>query len=188
MGGGAARNGGIGNRTGLTTGNVMYGVAGRDGVTFSGRPGGFAQQPGAYGIKPGPAISQGPVARPAAPHVPGLLDNPPAVPTIEDVPMPPVQEPYNPLTSVTPPAPFSPPSYFMADRVRMPNLYDMAMLGPNANWRGNTAGFSNSFYDNPTLGTPGIGGSGLGQYGSRTQGTATGGKTDLGGSGGMRQR
>lgn len=99
MGGGAARNGGIGSRTGLTTGNRMYGG------TAVGRPGGMAQNPGAWGVRPSPAITQAPLNRPA---VPGLLgpvvpvDAPP--PAIEDVPLPPtIQNPfYQPsLTNVS---------------------------------------------------------------------------------------
>lgn len=79
-GGGAGRNGGIGSRTGLTTGNRMIGG------TATGRPGGMAFNPGAWGIRQSPRA-----ARPAA-AVPGLLG--PAVPVasvppaIEDVPLP----------------------------------------------------------------------------------------------------
>ena len=55
-GGGAGRNGGIGSRTGLGTGNLMYGTQ------FSGRPGGPAMQSGAWGVRATPAIGQGPLA------------------------------------------------------------------------------------------------------------------------------
>lgn len=71
MGGGAGRNAGIGSRTGLTTGNRMYG-----GVAM-GRPGGPAMNPGAWGVRPQPAVTSRPLNRPA---VPGLLDQP-VIPT-----------------------------------------------------------------------------------------------------------
>lgn len=124
MGGGAGRNGGIGNRTGLTTGNRMYGVAGRNGVTFSGRPGGFAQQPGAFGIRPQPAIGTGPlsgVRRPGAAAVPAAV--PGVNPVPEYVPQypaynaemalpeyPPVQEIDIPFPDFAPPSPYKPPA------------------------------------------------------------------------------
>jgi hypothetical protein len=79
-GGGAARNGGYGNRTGLTTGNTMFG-----GMAF-GRPGGPARNPGAWGIRPRPAITQGPLlGNPTPASVPGVN------PVPEDVPMPSMQ-------------------------------------------------------------------------------------------------
>lgn len=90
MGGGAGRNGGIGNQTGLTTGNRMLGGVAK------GRPGGLAANRGAWGLPDLPQVAQHPLARPAAPRVPGLLDNPPAVapaPVIEDVPLPTPQVP-----------------------------------------------------------------------------------------------
>ena len=92
MGGGAGRMGGIGSRTGLTTGTQMYG-----GMAF-GRPGGNAMNPGAWGIRPQSAITQGPLNRPTRP---GLLGNPTptAVPGVnpvpEDVPMAPVPNVFN---------------------------------------------------------------------------------------------
>lgn len=77
MGGGAGRNGGIGSRTGLTTGNRMIGG------TAYGRPGGFAMNPGAWGIAPTPRIVQGPLSgvprRPGVPTAP--LPAQPPVPT-----------------------------------------------------------------------------------------------------------
>ena len=80
MGGGAGRMGGIGSRTGLTTGNKMFG-----GMAF-GRPGGNAMNPGAWGIRPQPAITQGPLlGNPTPASVPGVN------PVPEDVPMPSVQ-------------------------------------------------------------------------------------------------
>lgn len=93
MGGGAGRIGGIGSRTGLTTGTKMVGTPGRDGLSATGRPGGKAQNPGAWGMRPQSSIARGTLgAPPAAPAVPGLLAEPvptAAVPAIEDVPMPP---------------------------------------------------------------------------------------------------
>ena len=63
-GGGAGRMGGIGSRTGLTTGNTMFG-----GMAF-GRPGGFAMNSSAFGVRPQAGIAQGPLSgarpRPAA--------------------------------------------------------------------------------------------------------------------------
>lgn len=108
-GGGAARNGGYGNRTGLTTGNTMFG-----GMAF-GRPGGFALNSSAWGVRPQPKVTQGPLN-------PGLLGNPapasvPGVnPVPEDVPMPPVQDPMSIYTTLTPPtrapAPYPPTPYW----------------------------------------------------------------------------
>lgn len=72
MGGGAGRNGGIGSRTGLTTGNRMIG-----GVA-TGRSGGMAFNPGAWGIRQSP-ISRNKKATAA---VPGLLG--PAVPVADE--------------------------------------------------------------------------------------------------------
>lgn len=72
-GGGAGRNGGIGSQTGLTTGNKMYGTS------AYGRPGGRAQNPGAWGVRPGPNIQQGPLNRPTYPG-PISYVNPPVSP------------------------------------------------------------------------------------------------------------
>jgi hypothetical protein len=85
-GGGAGRNGGIGSRTGLTTGNTMFG-----GMAF-GRPGGPAMNSSAWGIRPQPAINQGPlsgVGRPRPAAVAGVNPVPEDIPALEDVPMPP---------------------------------------------------------------------------------------------------
>jgi hypothetical protein len=109
MGGGGGRMGGIGNRTGLTTGNSMWGIAGRNGVTFTGRPGGFAQQPGAFGFRPEAGVTRGPLKQPK-----GLLGNPtPAsvagvnpvpenVMAVEDVPMPTFEDPMAMYTTLKP--------------------------------------------------------------------------------------
>jgi hypothetical protein len=87
MGGGAARNGGIGSRTGMGTGKTMYG-----GMAM-GRPGGPAMNPGAWGVRHNPnAVAHSALTRPARP--PGLLGNPTPVSAIpnerilavEDVP------------------------------------------------------------------------------------------------------
>ncbi len=106
MGGGAGRWGGIGARTGLTTGTKMVGTPGRDGLSATGRPGGMAQNPGAWGMRPQSSIARGTLgAPPAAPAVPGLLGEPvpaAAVPTIEDVPLPPAYT-VNPFLKYTPP-------------------------------------------------------------------------------------
>jgi hypothetical protein len=96
-GGGAGRNGGIGSRTGLTTGNRMYG-----GMAM-GRPGGPAMNPGAWGVQPQPAIGQGPLSgaprRPGVPtpvSVPGVNPVPENVLAVEDYPMPPsIPNPFN---------------------------------------------------------------------------------------------
>lgn len=84
-GGGAGRMGGIGSRTGLTTGNTMFG-----GMAF-GRPGGFAMNPGAFGVRPQAGIAQGPLsgARPRPAAVAGVNPVPENIPALEDVPMPP---------------------------------------------------------------------------------------------------
>lgn len=77
MGGGAGRNGGIGSRTGLTTGNRMFGG------TATGRSGGLAWNPGAWGVRPQPTVTQGPlsgVRRPVSVPVPA------AVPGVNPVP------------------------------------------------------------------------------------------------------
>lgn len=87
-GGGAGINGGVGSRTGLTTGNVMKGIPGRDGLSFSGRPGSFAQQPGAFGMWGSPSIAQGPllgvrrpgVATPVPTSIPGVNPIPESIP------------------------------------------------------------------------------------------------------------
>lgn len=83
MGAGAGRNGGYDSRTGLTTGNRMYG-----GVAV-GRPSGMAMNPGAWGIHPQPAVTSRPLNRPT---VPGLLS-----PPIENVPVPPAATIQNPF-------------------------------------------------------------------------------------------
>lgn len=75
-GGGAGRVGGIGSRTGLMTGNVM-----RGGVA-QGRPGGPAMNPGAWGVRPSPPTTQGPLPAYAPPPVAGVN------PVIENVPLP----------------------------------------------------------------------------------------------------
>lgn len=80
MGGGAARNGGIGSRTGLTTGNRMIG-----GIAV-GRPGGLAQNPGAWGRRSMPGISQGLLNRPAVPGLLGPTPVPAAVPGVTPIP------------------------------------------------------------------------------------------------------
>ena len=66
-GAGGGINGGYNNRTGLTTGNKMYG--GR----ADGRPGGMAQNPGAWGMRSGPSVTHGPLNRPTHP---AFLGNP----------------------------------------------------------------------------------------------------------------
>ena len=96
MGGGAGRMGGIGSRTGLTTGNQMFG-----GIAF-GRPGGNAMNPGAWGVVQRSPISQGSLNRPTRPgllgnpipaSVPGVNPVPENVMAVEDVPMPPASVP-----------------------------------------------------------------------------------------------
>lgn len=117
-GGGAGRNGGYGSHTGLQTGNKMYGTEAR------GRPGGKAQNPGAWGIRPGPSIQQSALNRPT---VPGLLSPVPAVPQQPvpapglsfnyDIPMPAGVYPGNYWgggalwSNVNSPPAYSPPSY-----------------------------------------------------------------------------
>ncbi len=89
MGGGAARNGGIGSQTGLGTGNRMYG-----GMAM-GRPGGPAMNPGAWGVRPQPSVTQGPLSGMPRQRVPGVV--PASVPGVnpvpENVPMPPAYTP-----------------------------------------------------------------------------------------------
>lgn len=120
-GGGAARNGGYGNRTGLQTGNTMFG-----GMAF-GRPGGSAMNPGAWGVVQRSPISQSLLNRPTRP---GLLGNPtPAsvagvnpvpenVMAVEDVPMPTFEDPMAMYTTLTPP----------------PASWNPSTALPNANW------------------------------------------------------
>lgn len=107
-GGGAARNGGYGNRTGLQTGNTMFG-----GMAF-GRPGGNAMNPGAWGVVRQSPISQGPLNRPTRPgllgnpipaSVPGVNPVPENVMAVEDVPMPTFEDPMAMYTTLTPPKP-----------------------------------------------------------------------------------
>lgn len=86
MGGGAGRNGGIGSRTGLTTGTKMVGTPGRDGLSATGRPGGMAQNPGAWGMRPQSSIARGTLGAPAAPAVPGLLAEPVPAAVTEEIP------------------------------------------------------------------------------------------------------
>lgn len=175
-GGGAGRNGGINSRTGLTTGNHMYGG------TAYGRPGGYAQNPGAWGVHPQPAVSQAPLNRPA---VPGLLSPPPAVVPSQVQVQQPVPPTYAP-PAWSPPYPNMPqqqlPTYGMPATY---NSLEQAISPPYNNWHGNIGAFNSSFYNNPELGTPGYGGSGLGHYSNYSQGSAAGGKGDLGGGGSM---
>jgi hypothetical protein len=104
-GGGAARNGGYGNRTGLTTGNTMFG-----GTAF-GRPGGFAANPGAWGVRPQAGVTRGPLNRPANPgllgtptpaSVAGVNPVPENVMAVEDVPMPTFEDPMAMYTTLKP--------------------------------------------------------------------------------------
>jgi len=82
-GGGAGRNGGIGSRTGLTTGTKMVGTPGRNGLSARGRPGGMAQNPGAWGMRPQSSIARGTLGAPA---VPGLLAEPVPAAVPEEIP------------------------------------------------------------------------------------------------------
>ena len=113
-GGGAGRMGGIGSRTGLTTGNTMFG-----GMAF-GRPGGFAANPGAWGVRPQAGIAQGPLsgARPRPAAVAGVNPLPENIPALEDVPMPTFQDPMAMYTTLTPP----------------PASWNPSTALPNANW------------------------------------------------------
>jgi hypothetical protein len=115
MGGGGGRMGGIGNRTGLTTGNSMWGIAGRNGVTFTGRPGGFAQQPGAFGFRPEAGVTRGPLKQPkgllgnpAPAAVPGVNPVPEYVPQLPDMYYPPMTTPET-VPGVPEPASAPPP-------------------------------------------------------------------------------
>ena len=72
-GGGAGRNAGIGSRTGLTTGNTMFG-----GMAM-GRPGGFAMNSSAFGIRPQAAIGRGPLSGVGRPRPASVLGVNPAV-------------------------------------------------------------------------------------------------------------
>ena len=108
-GGGAGRMGGIGSRTGLTTGNTMFG-----GMAF-GRPGGFAMNSSAFGVRPQASVTRGPLNRPANPgllgtptpaSVAGVNPVPENVMAVEDVP------PYT------------------------PNVFNQNYLGGLANFRG----------------------------------------------------
>lgn len=104
-GGGAARNGGYGNRTGLTTGNTMFG-----GMAF-GRPGGFAINSSAFGVRPQAGVIRGPLNRPTRPgllgtptpaSVAGVNPVPENVMAVEDVPMPTFEDPMAMYTTLTP--------------------------------------------------------------------------------------
>lgn len=104
-GGGAARNGGYGNRTGLTTGNTMF-----DGMAF-GRPGGFALNSSAFGVRPQASVTRGPLNRPANPgllgtptpaSVAGVNPVPENVMAVEDVPMPTFEDPMAMYTTLKP--------------------------------------------------------------------------------------
>lgn len=86
-GGGAGRNGGYGSQTGLMTGNKMYGNS------AFGRPGGRALNPGAWGIRPQPAVQQSSLNRPA---VPGALSPVPVPASYPAVPSPVYPPAYNP--------------------------------------------------------------------------------------------
>lgn len=100
VGAGGGINGGYNNRTGLTTGNMMYGGKAQ------GRPGGMAQNPGAWGMRPGPSVSQSPLNRPTRP---GFLGNP--VPVSMPGVNPPVSPPYDlPFIYDQPIGPPMPPS------------------------------------------------------------------------------
>jgi hypothetical protein len=98
-GGGAGRMGGIGSRTGLTTGNTMFG-----GMAF-GRPGGFAMNSSAFGVRPQAGIAQGPLsgARPRPAAVAGVNPLP------ENVP-PQLSDGYPQMISPNL-GPFNPPNY-----------------------------------------------------------------------------
>lgn len=82
-GGGAGRNAGIGSRTGLTTGTKMVGTPGRDGLSATGRPGGMARNPGAWGMRPQSSIARGTLGAPA---VPGLLAEPVPAAVMGEIP------------------------------------------------------------------------------------------------------
>jgi hypothetical protein len=113
-GGGAGRMGGIGSRTGLTTGNTMFG-----GMAF-GRPGGFAMNSSAFGVRPQAGIARGPLsgARPRPAAVAGVNPLPENIPALEDVPMPTFQDPMAMYTTLTPP----------------PASWNPSTALPNANW------------------------------------------------------
>jgi hypothetical protein len=98
-GGGAGRMGGIGSRTGLTTGNTMFG-----GMAF-GRPGSAAMNSSAWGIRPQAGIAQGPLsgARPRPAAVAGVNPLP------ENVP-PQLSDGYPQMISPNL-GPFNPPNY-----------------------------------------------------------------------------
>jgi hypothetical protein len=97
-GGGAGRMGGIGSRTGLTTGNTMFG-----GMAF-GRPGGFALNSSAFGVRPQAGIARGPLsgARPRPAAVAGVNPLPENIPALEDVPMPTFEDPMAMYTTLKP--------------------------------------------------------------------------------------
>ena len=133
------------------------------GGTAMGRPGGPAMNPGAWGVRPTPQVSQGPMNRPARPgllgnptpvSVPGVNPIPEYVPQLPDMYYPPQQQPKDPMsiyTTLTPP-PAPPQSYFMAGRQRMPNAFDMAVQEPSyeGSWPGE---YSSYGYNDPSLGT-----------------------------------
>jgi hypothetical protein len=125
-GGGAGRNGGIGSRTGLTTGNTMFG-----GMAF-GRPGGPAMNSSAWGVRPQPAINQGPlsgVGRPRPAAVAGVN------PVPEDIP-PQLSDGYPQMLSPNL-GPFNPPSYTPPSMpIRGPGA-----VGPTGYFMKNPTGF-----------------------------------------------
>lgn len=180
-GGGAGRMGGMGNRTGMMTGNMMYG-----GMAM-GRPGGMAMNPGAWGQRPQAPVQQGPMGQP-----PGLLGNPTptAVPGVNPIPempqyAPPAWSPpyaKMPVTQAQIPQFFgAPQTYYMADRIKMPNAFDMAVQKPSyeTDWPGQ---YSVSGYNDPSLGTPRLEAAipaSWGKYSTYNQGSADGGKGSL---------
>lgn len=113
-GGGSGRMGGVNSRTGLTTGNRMYG-----GMAM-GRPGGNAMNPGAWGVVQRSPIAQGPLsgARPRPAAVAGVNPLPENIPALEDVPMPTFQDPMAMYTTLTP----------------VPGVPTPLTALPNANW------------------------------------------------------
>jgi hypothetical protein len=108
-GGGAGRMGGIGSRTGLTTGNTMFG-----GMAF-GRPGGFAMNSSAFGVRPQASVTRGPLNRPANP---GLLGTP------TPVSVPGVNPASENVLAVEEVPPYT------------PNVFNQNYLGGLANFRG----------------------------------------------------
>jgi hypothetical protein len=202
-GGGAGYNGGYQSRQGMSTGTTMYGN------TAFGSPGEMARafatraRDGSlsnFRAPNGAALGVPQAAPHPAAHVPGLLSPTPSYPAVQQELALPSYPPaaYDPLTSVAPPqAPaltqaqipqfFSqqtPQSYFMADRVQMPNMYDYAVQAPSymGSWPGQ---YSPRGYNDPSLGTGYMDARGLGNYSNYNQGTAAGGKSNIGGGGSM---